>query len=335
MTVFITFLSRYSLMLQKWNGANPTVPEVTPTLMMFFCTFLLMRGLKSAGSIAGYCTAKMWCLIHDRPDPTISTITNTIDIRCARLHRAIKKKLGTKSTERKPLSLAGLKMLLAAFRPGFIVHPCMIQDWAAAMLLAFCVMLRASEFTGLTTTTHDVLREACRSDVPFFGPANKPEGFKFVVKCSKTDQFRVKQTITVFASPDHDICPVRAMHTLICGDQRDPHTPLFDFTTRTDNHPNRTTSAARTRFISGLQHAINYAGLSTKKVQSHSFRSGGATACLLAGTEPYIIQRMGRWRSWCWMIHTWTSTSHVEHAMQSIAHCDDKTRPVNLDQVRW
>lgn len=143
MTVFITFLSRYSLMLQDWNGANPTVPEVTPTLMMFFCTFLLMRGLKSAGSIAGYCTAvKMWCLIHGRPGPTINTITNTIDIRHARLHRAIKKKLGTKSTEREPLSLAGLKLLLAAFRSGFIVHPCMIQDWTAAMLLAFYGMLR-------------------------------------------------------------------------------------------------------------------------------------------------------------------------------------------------
>ena len=336
MTVFITFLARYSLMLQEWNGANPTVPDVTPTLLMFFCVFLLMRGLTSAGSIAGYCTAvKMWCLIHDRPDPTINVSTNTIDIRYGRLHRAIKKQLGTKSSEREPLSLAGLKMLLAAFRSGFIVHPSMIQDWIAAMLLAFYGMLRISEFTNLTTSTHDVLREACRGDVTFFGPASKPDGFKFVIKCSKTDQFRVKQTITIFASPDHHICPVRAMHKLISEDQRDPHGPLFDFTSRTGNLPSRTVSAARSRFITVLQHAINYAGLSTKKVQSHSFRSGGATAYLLAGIEPYIIQRMGRWRSWCWMIYTWTSTTHIEHAMQSIAHCDDTTRPVNLDQVRW
>lgn len=82
MAVFITFLTRYSLMDHAWNGANPTIPEVTPTLLMFFCVFLLMRGLKSAGSIEGYCTAvKMWCLIHDRQDPYLNPITHNIDIR--------------------------------------------------------------------------------------------------------------------------------------------------------------------------------------------------------------------------------------------------------------
>ena len=336
MTVFITFLSRYALIQHEWNGANPTVPDVTPTLLMFFCVFLMMRGLKSAGSIAGYCTAvKMWCLIHDRPDPTHNTNTNTIDIRYARLHRAIKKQLGTKVSEREPLSLTGLKLILAAIRSGFIVHHSMIQDWVTAILLAFYGMLRISEFTNLVTTNHEVLTEACRSDVTFFGPANKPDGFKFTIKCSKTDQFRVTQTITVFTSPDPDLCPVRAMHKLICSDQRDPQSPLFDFTTRTGNPPSRTASAARSRFISGFQHAINYAGLSTKQVQSHSLRSGGATAYLQAGIEPYIIQRMGRWRSWCWMIYTWTSTTHIQHAMASLAHCDDNARPVDLEQVRW
>ena len=63
-------------------------------------------------------------------------------------------------------------------------------------------------------------------------------------------------------------------------------------------------------------------------------RSGGATAYLHAGIDPYIIQRMGRWRSWCWMIYTWTSTSHIQHAMAAVAGCDESSLPTNSDGVR-
>jgi len=335
MAAFITFLTRYSLMSHAWNGANPTIPEVDPTLLMFFCVFLLMRGLKSAGSIQGYCTAvKMWCLIHDRHDPTLNRITHIIDIRYARLHRAIKKQLGTKASEREPLSLRGLRLIIAAFRSGFIVHEAMIGDFITAILLAYYGMLRISEFTNLTTTDHNMLKEACRGDITFFGPEQDPTGFEFVVKCSKTDQFRVTQTITVFRSAVPELCPVRAMAKLIQDDPRPPTAPLFDFTTRATNTHARATSAARSRFITGFQHAIIDAGLSTKKVQSHSLRAGGATGYLQAGVEPYIIQRMGRWRSWCFSIYTWTSTTHIQHAMLNLANCDDETRPLNYEQAR-
>ena len=74
--------------------------------------------------------------------------------------------------------------------------------------------------------------------------------------------------------------------------------------------------------------------------------SGGATAylVLVEGIDPYIIQRMGRctWRSWCFAIYTWTSTSHVQHAMSSLAAIDTSAQHINpdavrvdLDSVRW
>ena len=343
MTLFLIFLSRYSLMATAWNGADPTVPEITPTVMMFFCTFMVMRGFTSAGSIAGYCTAvTQWALINDRPNPTINPRTQQIDVRYARLHRAIKKRLGTKASEREPLAMRGLKLILDALRSGFIVPAIMIPDFVAAILLGFYGMLRVSEFTGLTTTHHHIGREACRSDVKFFGPPDNPDGFRFTVKVSKTDQFRITQTITVFASPNPMLCPVRAMHHLFTTDPRPPSTPLFDFTTRANNSPGRDVSAARSRFITSFQRAIVYCGLSTKKVQTHSLRSGGATAYLAAGIDPYIIQRMGRWRSWCFAIYTWTSTSHVQHAMASLAAIDTSAQHINpdavrvdLDSVRW
>ena len=101
MNLFMTFLNRYQLMPTRWNGSAPTTPTVTPTTLMFFCSFMLMRGFKSAGSIAGYCTAvKQWCLVNDRPDPTVNPTTNSVDTRHARLHRAIKRQLGSKATDR-------------------------------------------------------------------------------------------------------------------------------------------------------------------------------------------------------------------------------------------
>jgi len=231
---------------------------------------------------------------------------------------------------------------LTEIRAGFLVPAGTIPDFTAAILLGFYGMLRISEFTNKLTTDHDTTREACRGDVQFFGPADEPEGFKYRIKVAKNSQFRVEQTITVFRSPDPNLCPVRAMHLLFRTDVRPPSAPLFDFTHRNSNDRDRHVSGARSRFIAVFQNAIRRVGLSTKKIQSHSLRSGGATAYLHAGIDPYIIQRMGRWRSWCWMIYTWTSTNHIKHAMASVANCDDTSMPINadgvrvtLDDVRW
>lgn len=250
MNLFIRFLMQYGLLLMSCEGAQPVVPEVTPALLMFFAAFMVLRGHKSAGSIIGYCGAvKQWCLIHDRPDPTLNPRSQTIDIRYARLHRAIKRRLGTKSSKRMPLSIHGLKMLLAAFRSGFIIHAHMIDDFLAAILLGFYAMLRISEFFNFYTSVHDGLREASRSDIRFFGPPDDPDGFKFVVKVSKTTQFRTIQTLTLFKSPDPTMCPVRAMHRLYNSDPRAGSSPLFDFTRRMHNASGRTVSGARTWFI--------------------------------------------------------------------------------------
>ena len=336
MTKFIAFAAQYRLVETAYNGADPVLPDITPMLLMFFAACLVREGVKRVGSITGYCSAvKQWCLIHDRPDPTINPRTGALDIRYLRLHRAIKRRLGTKATQREPLSVRALARILRALRSGFIVHTAMINDFVAAILLGFYAMLRVSEFTNKLVGTHDLIKEACRGDITFFGPTERPNGFRFVVKCSKTDQFRTTQTLHVYKTPDAALCPVRAMHKLFQNDPRPPGTPLFDFTTRTANTPGRPMSAARSRFITGFQRALRMCNLSTAKVQTHSLRSGGATAYLQAGIDPYIIQRMGRWRSWCWMIYTWASTSHIQHAMESISACDRNARPVNLDEVRW
>ena len=69
--------------------------------------------------------------------------------------------------------------------------------------------------------------------------------------------------------------------------------------------------------------------------------SGGATAYLVAGIDPYIIQR-GAGGAAGASPHTWTSTSHVQHAMSSLAAIDTSAQHINpdavrvdLDSVRW
>ena len=335
MKLFIQFLACYSLIGSDWNGTGHTIPTVSPVLLMFFCQFMLDRGQTSAASIAGYCAAvKQWCLINDRPNPVHNPNTGTTDMRYHRLHRAIKRKYGTKKFQREPLSTTALRLILRALRSDLIVNAAMIRDWVAAILLAFFAMLRISEFTNLTTSAHNAVKEASRGDIQFFGPSDRPSGFRFVVKCSKTDQFRTTQTLTVYRTPDALICPVTAMQALFEHDPRPNDEPLFDFTARTTNNRGRKVSAARAWFIKAFQKAILYCNLSTAKVQSHSLRAGGATAYLQGGIDPYIVQRMGRWRSYCWATYTWTSTIHIQHAMESVSTCVD-SRPVTMDEVRW
>lgn len=49
MTLFVTFLARYQLITTRWNGSHPAIPPVTPTTLMFFCSFMLMRDLRAQG----------------------------------------------------------------------------------------------------------------------------------------------------------------------------------------------------------------------------------------------------------------------------------------------
>ena len=77
----IRFVAQYRLFETAWNGAAPTLPPITPTLLMLFATYLIREGFNSAGSITGYSAVKQWCLTHDRPDPTLNPRTGVLDIR--------------------------------------------------------------------------------------------------------------------------------------------------------------------------------------------------------------------------------------------------------------
>ena len=63
-----------------------------------------------------------------------------------------------------------------------------------------------------------------------------------------------------------------------------------------------------------------------------SFSGGTFNETLVSyGTVYTIVLRSSPSpRSWCWMIYTLASTTHIEHAMASIANANCAAKPVNL-----
>ena len=72
----------------------------------------------------------------------------------------------------------------------------------------------------------------------------------------------------------------------------------------------------------------------TSNIRPHSLRSGGASAYLQTGTDPYVIAKMGRWASYCFTIYTYASRDHLRAAARGLAHGARDSEPINLEPLR-
>ena len=197
----------------------------------------------------------------------------------------------------------------------------------AAILNAFFGMLRISEYSTKTDAAHDFTPgiQATRGDVEIFPNILQPEGYRLTVPKSKTDQFRAGHTLTIYATGHPTLCPARAMAALFRLDQQPPTAQLFRFDGK---------SASRTTFVRIFDRLLVQCNIPTSNIKTHSLRSGGATAYLQTGTDPYIVAKMGRWASFCFTIYTWASTDHLKSAAQRLAYGSRKSAPVNLEPMR-
>jgi integrase len=62
-------------------------------------------------------------------------------------------------------------------------------------------------------------------------------------------------------------------------------------------------SVSHSWFRKALKHAVTDLGLDPSKFSGHSLRAGGATDLFVARTPYAIIQKMGRWKSNCFLIY--------------------------------
>ena len=161
------------------------------------------------------------------------------------------------------------------------------RDWCA-FLFAFFGLLRINEYASAGLRHRHVrLTDG---------------GVDITILSSKTMQHPV--TVSVAARPGDPLCPVSAYHGLIRIGHlqrvpQDADTPLFLSFLTADQGFEPTGAEEFTRHLRFLLSAAVPAA-DPARYAGHSFRRGGATAMLIAGVPPAVIQRHGRWQSDTW-----------------------------------
>ena len=152
--------------------------------------------------------------------------------------------------------------------------------WSASTL-AFFGLLRVSEYTCPTTCIFSAEHNLMTRDVYI-----NLGVIRLNIKVSKTDPFR--QGCTLFIGPTNDLfCPVAALSRFL--ELRGTTAgPLFRF--------NDGTFLTRQRIATLLKKSCD-----NIRINTHSFRIGGASALSAAGYSDSQIQVIGRWNSNCFV----------------------------------
>ena len=179
----------------------------------------------------------------------------------------------------------------------------------AAIALAFCCLMRASEYVETRTAAHvltakQVLFEYQRSNGQsvFFNAANLPEKFQF---------HHCRSVKILFLTAKN--YQIRNSHTIWFSTQTLAHIPLprilFDWAKTAKLQPDdrflsyRTKSTSRSqplqyrRVGAAIKYAARKHGINPKHFSCHSLRVGGASHLRAAGATDGNIFSMGRWRS--------------------------------------
>ena len=112
-----------------------------------------------------------------------------------------------------------------------------------------------------------------------------PSMLQVVIKCSKTDPFRLGVTLYIGAM-NTELCPVAAViDYMLARGSKDG--PLFLW--------QNGCFLTRERFVQVVREAITAAGLEAANYAGHSFRIGAATTAAQCGLPDSTIKMLGRW----------------------------------------
>ena len=175
---------------------------------------------------------------------------------------------------------------------------------ALAMVVAFFFLLRISEFAA-RDQYHMETYILLRSDVTFLCKGklcawSHPgvDAVELFIRGSKTDQKKQGCRRIQQASGDPTLCPVKCMvewFALTEGSAIPSSAPLFSIPKgRRGLEWSVLTREAVTLLVKGV--ATEF-GMDKDLVGTHSIRISGATALLLAGVPPEVVQIIGRWAS--------------------------------------
>ena len=179
---------------------------------------------------------------------------------------------------RPPVTLNMLKQLCAFI--NITESPFDRDMLTAAVLLAFFGLLRVSEYTSPTSSTHDPTSNLSVDDININW---KRKVALIRIKKSKTDPFREGATIRIGVL-NHYLCPVHALIRYLMHRGRAPG-PFFVF--------RNGAFLTRPRIVDLLRRGLP----DTPHINTHSFRRGGASALANANVPDHVIQILGRWKS--------------------------------------
>ena len=179
--------------------------------------------------------------------------------------------------------------------------------WAASCL-CFFGFLRSGEVTMPSERDHNPGVHLCFGDVRL-DSHKSPSMLEVVIKCSKTDPFRLGVSLYIGATST-ELCPVAAVidYMLARGNKEGP---LFSWQ---NGH-----FLTRQRFVKAVREVLTGAGLQALDYAGHSFRIGAATTAAQCGLPESTIKMLGRWQSSAYMLYIRTPKETLSNVAKVLA----------------
>ena len=203
--------------------------------------------------------------------------------------RGIKRDQGGQIRIRLPITIHHLQLFHLLLSIPSTKNYDSIMFWAA-MTLAFFGFLRLGELTCNSKFNPDTHLTPDNISFNFIQEMQKPKSMTILIKESKTDPFRVGQTITI-GSTSSPLCPVLAMKRYLTS-RKSLNGPLF---VHASGKP-----LTKQALITETRSLLTKSGLNAAHYAGHSYRIGAATTAASAELPSWLIKTLGRWTSDCY-----------------------------------
>lgn len=163
-----------------------------------------------------------------------------------------------------------------------------------AMLTAFYLFLRSSNYVSRTLQSFDKEKQLTRSDISFFSNM-----ILVHIKWSKTIQFRQKKLLLpLLQVASQEICPVVWLQHMVNNIPAPGNAPLFSIPTKQGLFP-----LTYSQFTDQIRVWITQIGLCGKDYSSHGLRRGGASWAARVNIPDLAIKTIGDWASSAYQLY--------------------------------
>lgn len=253
-----------------WCATSGYAPFAPPAkshellIGLFIAAMAKSRNLKPASL-----TAYLAGIKHFYAEKGIRVDTRHEEIRKAMA--GIRRELGTKQTQKQPLTTDNIKLLIDSI--GRVVKPIECRD-KALILVGFAGAFRRSELVGID---YEHLS---------FGPG----GVSIMIPSSKTDQIGAGRVVDIPFSGDETYCPVRALQSWLRCCKVTSGAIFRPLTKGGKLLPNRLTDQTVAVMLKKRCKPFGF----SDKIAGHSLRAGHVTSSIKNGTpETWIMRQTG------------------------------------------